>query len=161
VEAHGGGWLAARGANFSTTVPVLSGDATVWLGDWGLHVAATNVDAPPTAAQIFDLAAARRLGPCQVSVGYQGIGPGQAHMAAVGASMEQPLGVSWLEGHAGLRAATNLNDFTADAHAGLGVQAGPAALEAGLRALVLRSAGANIPDPTDFEGPYIQLRIRL
>jgi hypothetical protein len=161
VEAHAGGWFAARGLDASTTVPILTGDATAWMGDWGVELAATNLDAPPTAALIYDLAAARRFGNCHVSVGYQGIGAGASHMAAVGAAIEQPLGPSWLEGHAGVRGATNLADFTADAHAGVGVKAGPAALEVGLRGLLLRSAGAGLSAPIDYEGPYLQLRIRI
>jgi len=105
VEAHGVGWLAARGRDLGTTVPILAGDLTGWGGDWGLEVAATNVDAPPTAALIYDVSAARRFnhGAFRLTAGYEGIGAGLSHMAAAGAAVEQTLGVSWLVAHAGAR----------------------------------------------------------
>jgi peptidoglycan hydrolase-like protein with peptidoglycan-binding domain len=160
VEGHAGGWLVARNRDPGAMLPLLTGDATAWAGDWGLEVAATNVDAPPTPALIYNLAAAHRFshGAYRVSAGYQGVGAGLSHMASVSAEIEQPFGETSFAWHAGARGATNFSDYSADAQAGLGLKAGPGALEVGLRGLVLRSAAAGIVEPTDYIGPYVRLK---
>lgn len=164
LDLHAGAWMATQGWDFSALKPTPEGEANVWLGDWGLGAAAAGLETP-TANVLYDVMLERRFGhgAFKLLAGYEGLGAGTLSLGTLGAVLDQPLGVSWLRLQLAAQGASNFGDaYLADGRGGLALSVGPAALEVGLRYMLLQGGAAlSMPVARDAEGPYANLELQF
>lgn len=187
LEIHAGDWLipvtgfwyvpAVGGTtpnyDFSVLRNNLTGDATLWLGDWGIggnltafnlasSPAPINLGAPGTANTfMYDGLLKYRFAwdALNVYAGYRGLNTGVGNnFGTVGVGLDTPLGVEWLRLLGNAQGGHNFSTgYFLDGQLGLGLRFNPVGLELGFRHLALQSGGS-VP-LVNVNGPVASLHL--
>jgi hypothetical protein len=176
LELGGGTWFVPGNAggtayDFSFARPTWTGDATLWLGDWGLGGNLTSFNttyatfrtAPYFAANtlMYDALVKYRFdqGFYNVFAGYRGLGQGDLNFGTLGLAMDRPLAGEWLWLQAKAQGGHNFStSYVLDGQAGLELRFNPVALNVGFRHLLLQAG----TDPQfNLNGPTAGVKIRF